>query len=417
MRPKTFIAGEHDIDHAHIDADALWVIKKLQEAGHTAYLVGGSVRDLLIKIHPKDFDISTSARPEEIKDIFRRQCILIGRRFRLAHIRFGHKVIEVSTFRSGDNESDLIIRDNQWGTEEEDVTRRDFTINGLYYDPTTHTIIDYVGGWEDIHKRLLRSIGDPMVRFKQDPVRMIRLLKFRARIEFEIDPESKNALLQCKDELVKSSPARILEEFFRMLESGAAKPFFRMMHATGLLKLIFPSLSTFLGSSVGKTIYQYLAFADKIHQNRGGIKLERAVLTACLLFPILEREIKNQYTDQGITPTMGHVMNASQTLIKMVVSSSFAHFPKAMSGAMGYVMQAQYKFTPPSGKRHYRSSLFHHKEFQMALKFLKLRSLVDESLFECYTTWTKAYRHYQSGDEQKGHHNPAPIRREAETGS
>jgi poly(A) polymerase len=190
-----------------------------------------------------------------------------------------------------------------------------------------------------------------------------------------------------------------------------------MMHATGLLKLIFPSLSTFLGSSSGKTIYQFLAFVDKIHQNRDGIKLERAVLISCLLFPIMEREIKNQYIDQGIIPTMGHVLNASQTLIKMVVASSFAHFPKAMSGAMGYIMQIQYKFTPPSGKRHYRTSLFHHKEFQMALKFLKLRSLVDESLTECYTTWTKAYKHYRTSDEHKGHRNPAPIVREAQAGS
>jgi poly(A) polymerase len=203
VRPKTYVTGDHDIDHSLIDADALWVLKKLKDAGYIAYLVGGSVRDLLIKEAPKDFDISTNAKPEEIKDVFKRQCLLIGRRFRLAHIRFGHKVIEVATFRSGDNESDLIIRDNQWGSEEEDVLRRDFTINGLCYDPTTRTIIDYVGGWEDIHKKLLRSIGDPRVRFKQDPVRMIRLLKFRARIAFEIEEDSKKALLECRDELLK----------------------------------------------------------------------------------------------------------------------------------------------------------------------------------------------------------------------
>ena len=399
MRPKIYIAGEHDIDHAHIDADALWVIKKLKEAGHTAYLVGGSVRDLLIKIRPKDFDISTSAKPEEIKDIFKRQCILIGRRFRLAHIRFGHKVLEVSTFRSGDNESDLIIRDNQWGTEEEDVTRRDFTINGLYYDPTNHSIIDYVGGWEDVHKKIIRSIGDPMIRFKQDPVRMIRLLKFRARIEFEIDQDCKDALLACKDELIKSSPARILEEFFRMLESGSAAPFFRMMHATGLLKLIFPALA----KAMGKTTFQYLAVVDKII--KGGYKLERAVLTSCLLYPILEKSLAKE-----TEPTMGHVMNTSYSLIKMVVTSSFAPFPKAISASMGYILMTQYKFTPASGKRHFRTALFRHKEFEMALKFLKIRSAVDEKLDESYTTWYKAYKHHKETGEHKVHHHAAPTR-------
>lgn len=412
MRPKTYVTGDHDIDHSLIDADALWVLKKLKDAGYTAYLVGGSVRDLLIKQAPQDFDISTNAKPEEIKDIFKRQCLLIGRRFRLAHIRFGHKVIEVATFRSGDNESDLIIRDNQWGSEEEDVLRRDFTINGLCYDPASRTIIDYVGGWEDIHKRLLRSIGDPMIRFKQDPVRMIRLLKFRARIEFEIDAESKNALLQCREDLLKSSPARILEEFFRMLESGSAKPFFKMMHATGLLKLIFPSLSSFLGGESGKKIYQFLGMADKINNNRGDHKLERAVLTSCLLYPILEREIQTQFIDKGIPVQIGHVLSLTSSLIKAVVTSSFAQFPKGISATMGYIMSSQVRLTPPSGKRHFRTKLLQHKEFSLALKFLKIRSLVDEGLFEAYTTWSKVYKHHRDSDDHRGHHHAPPHKRE-----
>lgn len=412
MRPKTYITGEHDLDQSLIDADALWVVKKLQDAGYTAFLVGGSVRDLLIGQAPKDFDISTSAKPEEIKDIFKRQCLLIGRRFRLAHIRFGHKVIEVSTFRSGDNESDLIIRDNQWGSEEEDVLRRDFTINGLLYDPTTHTIIDYVGGWEDIHKKVIRSIGDPMIRFKQDPVRMIRLLKFRARIEFDIDPESKKALLECKNELIKSSPARILEEFFRMLESGSSKPFLKMMHATGLLKLIFPTLSSFLGGESGKKIYQYLAAADQINSNLRGQKLERPILTSCLLYPILEKEIKTQFVDKEVQVQISHILSLTSTLIKLVVTSSFAHFPKAMSANMGYIMSSQFRMTPPSGKRHYRSKLLMHKEFHLAIKFMKIRSMVDEKLTEAYTTWSKVYKHHKDHDDHRGHPHAPPQKRE-----
>ncbi|MFI5344679.1 MAG: hypothetical protein ACHQUC_10735 [Chlamydiales bacterium] len=190
MLPKIYFTTEHGIDPALIDRDALYVLEKLRQAGFVAYLVGGSVRDLLIKRRPKDFDISTSARPEQVKVVFQRQCILIGRRFRLAHIRFGHKIIEVATFRAGENDSDLITQNNVWGTAEQDVMRRDFTINGLFYDSSNHSIIDYVDGWEDVQKNLLRTIGDPKVRFKQDPVRLIRLLKFQARSNFKIDPEA-----------------------------------------------------------------------------------------------------------------------------------------------------------------------------------------------------------------------------------
>lgn len=235
MHPKIYASDQHEIDINMVDPNALYVIQKLQDAGYSAYLVGGSVRDLLVNKVPKDFDISTSAKPEEIKQIFKRQCLLIGRRFRLAHIRFGKKVIELSTFRSGVNEGELILHDNIWGTEEEDVLRRDFTINGLYYNPSTQTVIDYIGGLEDIHQGILCTIGDPIVRFKQDPVRMLRLLKFRARFGFKIEPHTRKALVLCRNEIVKSSPARILEEIYRMLESGASAPFFNSWKNRGFL--------------------------------------------------------------------------------------------------------------------------------------------------------------------------------------
>ena len=221
--PTIYTDADHLIDRSAVDQDALTVIHRLRQAGFSAYLVGGGVRDLLLGQMPKDFDISTSARPEQIKKLFGRQCLLIGRRFLLAHIRFGHKVLEVATFRAGEMTEDLILHDNQWGSEEEDVLRRDFTINGLLYDPENHTVIDHVGGWQDIQSKTLRSIGDADVRFKQDPVRMIRCLKFQARFDLYIDEDTKQALIECRKEIVKSSQARILEELFRMLESGASK--------------------------------------------------------------------------------------------------------------------------------------------------------------------------------------------------
>jgi poly(A) polymerase len=244
---------------------------------------------------------------------------------------------------------------------------------------------------------------------------MIRLLKFRARHEFDIDPDSKKALLECKNELIKSSPARILEELFRMLESGSSKPFFKMMHATGLLKLIFPSLSVFLSGESGKKIYQYLAAADQINDTLYGPKLERAILTSCLLYPILEREIQSQYIDKGHEVQIGHVLNLTSSLIKHVVTSSFAHFPKGVSATMGYIMSTQFRLTPSSGKRHYRTKILMHKEFPLALKFLKIRSLNHPNVIEPYTTWSKVYKHHRDQENPRGHHHPPPHKKEEDS--
>jgi poly(A) polymerase len=408
VQPKIYPVNEHEIDQNLIDPDALLIINKLRDAGHIAYLVGGGVRDLLLKRCPKDFDISTSAFPEQVKQVFHRNCILIGRRFRLAHVRFGHKVIEVSTFRSGENDSDLILHDNKWGSAQEDVLRRDFTINGLYYDPSSHTIIDYVGGWEDIKKQILRTIGNPTIRFKQDPVRMIRLLKFRARFNLEIDSESHKALINCREEITKSSPARVLEEIFRMLESGASAPFFLLMTEAGLLELLFPTLTHFLGGKYGNEVYRFLESADKINQVNLKNTLDRSILIACLLFPILENEIQMQYLAKDIMPHIGEVMELTSTLLKAFMTSSFSHFPRRISTTAGFILATQYRLTPLTGKRHIRPKLFRIKEFQFALKFLKLRAIVDEKHLESYSSWSNLYRNHEKHGERR-HHPPPPI--------
>lgn len=404
MKPKIYHASEHDLDPKLIDPDALFVVHKLKDAGFTAYIVGGGVRDLLTKKCPKDYDISTSARPEQIKQLFNRNCILIGRRFRLAHIRFGHKIIEVSTFRSGENDSDLILNDNQWGTPEQDVLRRDFTINGMFYDPTNHTIIDFVGGWEDIHKMILRTIGDPLVRFKQDPVRMIRLLKFQARFGFDITPDCKKALMLCKDEIIKSSPARVLEEIFRMLESGASSSFFHLMTKSSILELLFPCLTHFLEGKHGSEIFHFLASADEINQSNLKHPLDRAILTSCLLFPILDQEIKTQYLSKDVVPHIGQIMMLTTSLIKGFVTSSFSHFPRRLSTIMGFILATQYRLTPLTGKRHPRPKVLGNKEFELALQFLKLRATVNENLKDTYAYWKDLYRQADRQNDRKGHH-------------
>lgn len=412
MEPKVYIDTDHEIDPAMVDRDAVTVIEKLHNAGHQAYLVGGGVRDLLCGVAPKDFDISTSAKPEEIKRVFGRQCILIGRRFRLAHIRFGRKIIEVATFRAGTDGDDLIVEDNIWGTPEEDVMRRDFTINGLFYDPFEQSVIDYVGGWEHIHKRLLVVIGDPAVRFRQDPVRMIRLLKFRARFGFEIDDAAKRALVDCRHEITKSSPARLLEEMLRMLESGSAARFFHLMTASRMLDLVFPELTHFLRGEHGDEVYRYLVLADQLNSQRNR-PLERPVLISCLLFPILELELKREFLDKGEAPHLGEVMVETTSTTKKYVCSAFTHFPRRISSSVNYILADQYRLTPLGSKKHGPSKLFKTREFKMVLDFLKIRAMADRSLAETFEMWDRRYHQFiQDGEHRKHHHHhPPPHRR------
>ncbi len=405
MTRKTYLATEHDIDTHLIDPDALFVIEKLREAGFEAYLVGGSVRDLLKQKIPKDFDISTSARPEQVKRIFQRNCLLIGRRFRLAHVRFGPKIIEVATFRAGENTDGLITADNQWGTPEEDALRRDFTINGLFYDPASHEVIDYVGGWDDVHNNVIKTIGDPIVRFKQDPVRMIRLVKFQARFDFKVEEKCQAALIECVDEIEKSSPARILEEILRMLESGSAATFFELMDESGMLELLFPCLTHFLDTDQGDRVFDFLDQADVVNKRNSKRPLDRDVLASCLLFPILEQEIKKQFLDKGKTPHITDIILLTGAIVQGFVTSSFATFTKRMTAGVGFILSTQYRFTPFSGKRHPQPRLIRCKEFPMALQFLRLRAMDDPKLADTYETWKNLS---QRPAKQGSHHHPRP---------
>lgn len=400
MQPKIHRAGEHNIDPNFIDKDALYVLKRLKESGFKAYLVGGGVRDLLVKRPPKDYDISTSAEPEDIKKVFGRNCILIGRRFRLAHVRFGHKIIEVSTFRSGENEDDLIVHDNQWGTPEQDVLRRDFTINGLFYDAETNSIIDYVDGLKDIQEGILKTIGEPRLRFRQDPVRMIRLLKFQARFQFKVADNVKEALKSCKDEILKSSPARILEEILRMLESGSSAPFFHLMSKSQILEHLFPCLTHFLEGKNSEEVFNYLKAADQMNLN-GRQTLDRSILASCLLYPIFEQEIKIKYLDKNEIPHLGDITLLANSLIHGFVTSSFSHFPRRISSTMSFILSTQYRLTPINGKRHPRPKFVRNKEFGLALTFLKLRSLINPSLLDTYKYWKEIMRQSEHHHDRK----------------
>ncbi|HEY3805257.1 MAG TPA: polynucleotide adenylyltransferase PcnB [Kofleriaceae bacterium] len=237
------------LDRAGIDADADRVVRKLTRAGYKAYLVGGCVRDLLVGRTPKDFDVATSATPNEIKATFRNSRI-IGRRFRLAHVFFGAKIIETATFRANPRDEDdhdlLIRRDNVFGTEAEDAKRRDFTINGLFYDVEREEVIDHVGGLADLDAKLVRTIGDPDIRFQEDPVRMLRAIKFAARLDFGFEPATWRALLRWRSEISKCSPPRLLEEVHRLLRGGASRRSFELLVETNVLAVLSPYLAGLL---------------------------------------------------------------------------------------------------------------------------------------------------------------------------
>ena len=288
MLPLVVPREAHTLSRKDVDPDALKVLYRLKDAGYLAYIVGGGVRDLLLGRRPKDFDIGTDAHPYQIKKLFR-NCFIIGRRFRLAHIRFGTKVIEVATFRrqvtaeetaeaeaaaeaaveAGEGQphgehnrhgehDHLIHRDNTFGTAEEDAFRRDFTLNALFYDIATFSIIDYVGGLEDLRARVIRCIGDPGVRFREDPVRMQRAISFAARLDFTIDQPIYDAIARHRGEIAKAAPARLAEEYYKILRSGAAERTFRALHRVGLLEPI----SDVLHAKAGSALWESLARLD-----------------------------------------------------------------------------------------------------------------------------------------------------------
>src|SRR5688572_17354632 len=298
----------HSLSRSQIDQDALKVLYRLHQNSHVAYLVGGSVRDLLLGRRPKDFDVGTSAHPYQVKRLFK-NCWIIGRRFRLAHVRFGAKTIEVATFRrkitaeelaaaeepspdpfeapeDGQSPSPhrLIHRENTFGTPEEDAFRRDFTINALFYDIGTFAIIDYTGGLEDLRAGVVRCIGDPGERFREDPVRMLRAVAMAARLGFTIDAPIDEAIAVSRAEIIRSAPARLIEEFYKLLRSGASECAFRMMAERRLLEPIAHELQ----KGAGDRVWQSLASLDAYRRRYDEIPqtLTNAVLLGSLLVPL-----------------------------------------------------------------------------------------------------------------------------------
>ncbi|RKI72768.1 polynucleotide adenylyltransferase PcnB [Corallococcus sp. AB049A] len=308
--PTTTRTGEPaEIDPDEMDPDALKVVLRLHQHGHQAYLVGGCVRDLLLGKKPKDFDVATSAHPGEVRAIFR-NCRLIGRRFRLAHVYFkGGKIVEVSTFRANPTELEpaagagaagapgsddgqggedlLITHDNVFGTAQQDARRRDFTINGLFYDAAEGRVIDYVRGRRDLDERFIRTIGDPEIRMREDPVRILRAVRFAAKLDLDIESRTYAAMEGAVEDLPRCAPARLLEETFRLIRGGVSAPALKLLAALDALKILLPPVDEYLrenGKEGEKTFYAFAQALDK--RVSAGEVLDDAILLAALLVPI-----------------------------------------------------------------------------------------------------------------------------------
>jgi poly(A) polymerase len=298
--------SEHSLSRSHIDPDALKVLYRLHKFDHIAYMVGGSVRDLLIGRRPKDFDIGTSAHPNQIKRLFR-NCWIIGRRFRLAHVKFGPKTIEVATFRKlvtpgsegdpdpappADSESTtqpqpgsrVIQRDNTFGTPEEDAFRRDFTVNALFYDIATFSIIDYVGGLKDLEAGLIRCIGDPGERFLEDPVRMLRAVALAARLDFKIERPIMDAIAKHRAEIRQAAPPRMLEELYKILRGGSAERTLRDLGEARLLAQISPELHRHRSDAMWRSLHALDAYRARF--DSAPATLTNPILLGSLVAPI-----------------------------------------------------------------------------------------------------------------------------------
>lgn len=291
---------DHNVSRKLISREALRVLYKLSNSGYKAYLVGGGVRDILLGRQPKDFDVGTNAQPREIKRLFPR-CFLVGKRFRLAHVVFGRTVIETSTFRKqppqGSLESEEGLYqadDNTFGTPEEDAKRRDFTVNGLFYDIKTFDVIDYVGGLRDLDKRILRSIGDPNLRFCEDPVRMMRAVRLSCKLGLTIERGTLKAITKHSKEIEKASVPRVLEEIFRMFSFSATEASFRLMWETGLLKALMPHLSKFIDTH-GKSkckVWECLAEFDRLTEGKGE-EITNGLRTAVVYLALYHDKLEN----------------------------------------------------------------------------------------------------------------------------
>ncbi len=392
-RRQVIPRDSHPVSRKKISDNALKVVNRLNNQGHEAYLVGGCVRDLYLGLNPKDFDVVTSATPEEVRRLFRNSR-LIGRRFKLVHILFGREMIEVATFRanhdtqqssdkSRHSESGRILRDNVYGSIEDDAIRRDFTINALYYDARDFSVVDFCNGIDDINNRILRLIGDPVTRYHEDPVRMLRAIRFSAKLDFDIAPEAEQPIRELGALLKDIPSARLFDEVLKLLQSGEGVKTFHLLREYGLFETLFPATEHCLqkdDQTAEQLIIQALRSTDKrIAKNR---PVTPAFLFAALLW-VPMRQLADSFEKEGMPP-----VPASQQAAMTVLDNQVAH--TAIPRRFSIMVREIWDFQGRLERRQPRviESLLEHARFRAAYDFLLLREQAGEQLDNVGAWWT-----------------------------
>lgn len=368
--PEPIRTGNHRITPRLIDPDAYKVLRRLSQFDYRAYLVGGSVRDILLEKEPKDFDIATDARPNEVRKLFR-NCRLIGRRFRLAHICFaGGKIIEVATFRAApDHDHEGPIRDdNEFGTPLSDAYRRDFTVNALFYDPVSDEVIDYCGGLADLAERRLATIGDPVVRFREDPVRMLRAVKFSARLGLTLTDATRRGVLSERGEIRKAAVPRLYEELVRMLWQGAAARSYEQLAELRLLELLLPEIAGFLGRPAKDPwhpLRPMLQALDRQHTGEQG--LSAGVLLAVLFWPLFQAVINDLPEDAP----RSQARRLAETLV--APAAVRLRIPRRELAVLISALEGQVRLETALRKRSTRAALARNANFPAIADLFSLR--------------------------------------------
>ncbi|MBV6852171.1 polynucleotide adenylyltransferase PcnB [Xanthomonas euvesicatoria] len=391
---------QHTISRKDISPNALRVLYRLRESGFGAYLVGGAVRDLLVGGHPKDFDVATDATPEEVKALFR-NCRLIGRRFRLAHVVFGREIIEVATFRanvddgSGDRELDngRLVRDNVYGTIEDDAIRRDFTCNALYYAIEDFSVRDYCGGFEDVQARLMKLIGDPELRYQEDPVRMLRAVRLAAKLNFDIEAGTAEPIPRLAGLLSEAAPARLFEEILKLFLSGHGVASFEGLERYGLLGALFPESAAALKSNrsgaLRAMVLEGLRNTDARVANDEPVS--PAFLFALLLWPAFCRTLMALQA-QGVQPEDAQRRAADRVTLHQLERVAL---PRRFSLPMQEIWLLQTRFSSRQRKRVFRT--LSHPRFRAAFDFLVLRQFASPDHAADVEFWREAQK--SSGQE------------------
>jgi poly(A) polymerase len=380
---------QHGIDPKLVSGNAVRVTQTLQEAGFKAFVVGGAVRDLLLGVKPKDFDIATDATPEEVKRLFRR-AFIIGRRFQIVHVMFGQDLLEVTTFRGrgSDNapkdEHGRVLRDNNFGPQHEDAERRDFTINAMYYDPATQTVLDYHGGIEDIRARILRIIGQPEARYREDPVRMLRVVRFAAKLQFTIEPATR-APIPVMAPLINNVPAaRVFDEMLKLLMSGHALACLKELRSSGLHHGLLPLLDVVLEQPIGMK-FVTLALDSTDARVRAGKGVSPGFLFASLLWhQVLEKW--NAYRAAGESPIPALHLAADDVLDNQTDKLALQ---RRIATDMRDIWAMQPRFERRNGKAPYK--LLEHPRFRAGFDFLLLRCESGELDADVGNWWTTFY--------------------------